>query len=355
MRQNVVSDIMNRIDYTRTSTKLPYRAICKALGVPPRTYRRWRRCKEKGRPYLSTPGPAKTGVFDPVVLSGELTSLSHGVHRTAGIGRLYGKYSECLSRREIAWLAEEVRREINEQHRQNMYRCEWLVPGMVWSIDGTDYPDTSEKRELMTVRDLASKYEFQPMATGWIPCSEEVAAHSTKLLLAHDAPLLWKMDNGGNLVGQENMVVLAANRVIPLISPPAYPQYNGSRESAQGAIKEALRASLPLSGEVSLREFQLHAALAAHDLNHRPRDILKGQTPCQVFHDQSRRIRFTQPERMAIYDWIKKTQEDILNDVQCINKKTEAAARRKAIVAWLVKNNFIKIYLNGLNVTQFFG
>jgi hypothetical protein len=353
MKLEAVEDIMNRIDFVIQRTGLACQNLCRAMNVSHRTYKRWKRRKQCGQPLVRVPGPVKTGVFDPAVLTGEIAALHHSTHRTMGIGRLYGKYSECLSRRELDSMVAEVRDELNDIRRQNLRHVEWLVPGVVWAIDGTQYRDESGKREMLTVRDLCSKYLFCPMATEWTPCSEEVGGHMARLLIENDAPLFTKMDNGSNLVGQGTMNVLANTRIIPFISPPYYPRYNGSLEHAQGEIKEAIKKSLPLGQNVSLREFGLHAALAAHHLNHRPKDILKGKTPCQVFYDETRRMRFTQPERNAIYDWINLTQESILKNVQSTKKNVLAKVRRKAIEAWLIKNNIIKVSLNELNVTRF--
>ena len=355
MKQDVAEDIVRRIDFAKQRTGLSYRDLCRAMDVSHRTFKRWRRRKESGEPLLHAPGPCKTGPFDPAVLAGELAFLTHGAHRTQGIGRLYGKYGQCLSRREIACMAAELRAELNDIHRRNLLRVEWLAPGVVWAIDGTEYIDTSGKRQIMTTRDLCSKYLFRPMVTAWTPCSEEVGGHVAGLCAVNEPPLFLKMDNGSNLIGQSTMKILAENRTIPLVSPPEYPRYNGSLENVQGDIKEAIRISLPLVRAVSLEEFKLHAALAAHDLNHRSKDILKGKNSCQVLHDETRRIRFTVPERMVVYDWIIKTQESILNEVQDFSKKSVATARRKAIEAWLLKNNMIRLTLNGKSVTQFSG
>jgi transposase len=355
MKQDVAEDIVKRIDFAKKRTGLSYRDLCRAMDVSHRTFKRWRRRKESGQPLLHAPGPSKTGAFDPAVLAGELVFLTHGAHRTLGIGRLYGKYGQCLSRREIACMAAELRAELNDIHRRNLLRVEWLAPGVAWAIDGTEYSDASGKRQMMTTRDLCSKYLFRPMVTAWTPCSEEVGGNMALLCNGNEAPLLLKMDNGGNLIGQGTMKVLVQNRIIPLISPPEYPQYNGSLEKVQGDIKDAIRRSLPLSREVSPEEFELHAALAAHDLNHRSKDILRGKNPCQVYHDETRRIRFTVPERKVIYDWISQTQDSILKEVQDFSKKSVATARRKAIEAWLLKNNIIRLTLNGKSVTQFSG
>ena len=191
------------------------------------------------------------------------------------------------------------------------------------------------------------------MVTQWAPCCSEVAGHTAELLSVQELPLILKMDNGGNLVGHEHMEVLATNRIIPLVSPPVYPRYNGSLENAQDDVKETIGRSLPLYRSVPPQESKLHAELAMHELNHRSRECLGGRNPCQVYHDKACRKRFTQPERMAIYDWINQTTERILKEVRDVTKQTTATARRKAIEAWLIKNNVIRITLNGLNVTRF--
>lgn len=354
MRRETVMNIVSRVDFARQRTGLPLVSLCRGMGIPIRTLRRWNSRRGAHKLLLRPPGPAKTGRFDPVVLTGELVSLSHGAHRTAGMGRLYGKYGDALSRRELAGMAEEVRKEQNDIARRNLFRIEWRVPGIIWAIDGTAFTSESTgKQEILTVRDMCSKYLLKPMVTQWTPCCGEVSGHTGELTNTREPPLFMKMDNGGNLVGGEHMDVLAAHRIIPLISPPVYPRYNGSLENAQADVKEAIRESLPLGRIVPPQEFRLHAELAMHTLNHRSRNIIDGKIPCQVYHDESRRKRFTQHERMAIYAWINQTQESILKEVRTITKQTMAMARRKAIEAWLIKNNIIRITLNGLNVTLF--
>ena len=354
MKVATVTDIMNRIDFARERTGLPFDGLCREMGVPVRTFRRWNSRREALQPLLRPPGPAKTGLFDPAVLAGELAALPHRAHRTAGMGHLYGRYRDALSRRELACMAADVRDEQNGIFRRSQYRVEWLVPGIIWAVDGTTFTSGSTGRqEVMTVRDMCSKYLFKPLVTRWTPCCAEVAGHTAELVNAHDAPLFVKMDNAGNLVGHEHLNVLAAHRIIPLVSPPAYPRYNGSLENAQADVKEAISASLPLGRAVPPQEFRLHAELAMHTLNHRSRDVLGGTIPCQAYHDRSRRKKFTQRERQEIYDWINGAQEDILREVPNVSKQAVASARRKAIENWLIKNNIIRVTLNGLNVTQF--
>jgi hypothetical protein len=356
MREDAVMDIVKRIDFARERTGLPLGSLCRDMGVPVRTFRRWNGRRWANKPLLRPPGPAKTEMFDPAVLAGEIASLSHGAHRTAGMGVLYGKYGNAISRRELVCMAEDVRKEQNDNERRNLRRVEWLIPGICWALDGTTFTsETAGKQEILTVRDLGSKYMFRPLVTQWTPCCREVAGHTEELFGVHDLPLFMKMDNGGNLIGHEHMNVLAGHRIIPFISPPVYPQYNGSLEKTQGDVKNAICKSLPLGRNVPPQEFKLHAELAMHDLNHQAKDALGGKIPCQVYHDKTRNKRFTQPERMAIYDWINQTTESILKEVGSVTKQTTARARRKAIEAWLVRNNIIRITLNGLSVTQLSG
>lgn len=354
MKQDAVMDIVKRIDFARERTGLPFKSLCRGMGVPFRSFSRWNRRRGANEPLLRPPGPAKTAAFNPLVLAGELASLSHGAHRTAGMGLLYGRYGDALSRRELAFMAEEVRKEQNADERRNLYHVEWRVPGTCWALDGTTFTsDSTGKQEILTVRDLCSKYLFRPLVTQWTPCCLEVAGHTEDLLHVHDLPLFIKMDNAGNLTGHEHMETLAELKVVPFISPAVYPRYNGSLENVQDDVKETISKSLPLYRSVPPNEFKLHAELAMHELNHRPSEVLGGKNPCQVYHDETRRKWFTKPERMVIYDWINQTTEGILKEVRSITKQTAAKARRKAIEAWLVKNNIIRITLNGLNVTQF--
>ena len=355
MKRDAAEDIVSRIDFAKQRTGLPHRSLCRAMGISHRTFKRWRCRKENGLPLVNAPGPSKTEPFDPAVLAGELVSLPHGVHRIRGMGLLHAKYCRSLSRRELDFMASMVREEDNDIRRRNLLRVTWVQPGLVWAIDGTEFTEVPGGWELMTIRDLCSKYLFRPLVTQWTPCNEEVAGHLVTLLHDEEDPLFLKMDNGGNLVGQTVMSMLADKRIIPLVSPPHYPRYNGSLEKTQGDIKETIRTSLPLSRCVTHDELALYAALAAHDLNHRPKGVLRDRTACQVLRDNTGRIRFTEKERMVIYEWINENQQTILQKAQIFTNRAVANARRQAIEAWLLKNDMIRLTRNGKSVTQLSG
>jgi hypothetical protein len=289
------------------------------------------------------------------VLRNEITHLPHGTHRTQGTGRLHEKYRLQMSRRDLDDLVASVRGELNREERKGLLRVEWLVPGVVWSIDGTEYTDRGVPAgsELMTVKDMASKYLFRPMATAWTPCGEEVSGHLSRLFFIHGAPLFVKKDNGGNLKADDVASALQKSWVMPLISPPEYPRYNGSLEHSQGDIKEAIRQSLPLGRNVSLEEFEMISRIAAHDLNHEPTKVLKGRTPCSVFNGGKNPAKYDIDERRAVYDFLNETAECILQEIKDDSKTAIATAKRKAAEMWLVKNNIIRLTVNGKSVTLF--
>ena len=355
MKREAAEDIVNRIEYTRQRTGLPHRSLCRAMAVSYRTFKRWRCRKENGEPLLKAPGPSKTEPFDPAVLAGELVSLSHGVHRTRGMGLLHAKYCRSLSRRELDFMASMIRDEENGILRRNLLRVTWMKPGLVWAVDGTELTEVPGGWQLMTTRDLCSKYLFRPLVTQWTPCNEEIAGHLVTLLHDEEKPLFLKMDNGGNLVGQTVMTMLADKRIIPLVSPPHYPRYNGSLENEQDDIKETLVSSLPFSRQNTHEEMALRAALAAHDQNHRSRPVLKGRNACQVLRERKDRMRFTQLERRNIYEWLNDAQQSIIQKAQSFSKRAVASSRRHAIEAWLLKNDMIRLTRNGKSVTQLSG
>ena len=70
-------DIVKRIDFARERTGLPLGSLCRNMGVPVRTFRRWNSRRGAGTPLLRPPGPAKTGVFDPLVLAAKYCLIRH--------------------------------------------------------------------------------------------------------------------------------------------------------------------------------------------------------------------------------------------------------------------------------------
>jgi hypothetical protein len=327
-------------------TGMPYALICGAIRIPLSTLGRWRRRQKENHPLLNRPGPKKVEPFDPAVLETEVQSLDHGRRRSGGATRLYGKYQDHISRRDLARMVEQVRREVAADHRHQLRRIEWLVPGVVWAMDVTEYGVAGADRiYLHNTQDLGSRYKFPPLS-GECPVGEEVAGYLSEKFGRFGPPLFLKRDNGGNLNHGVVNDVLSEFFVLPLNSPTYYAPYNGAIEESQRELKVCLREKLmtpfPQPEDHSLA---IYAEVAAHDLNHRYRPCLHGKTSCQVYFSSEGRPVFSKWERRAIYDILMGRVERILVSMNQLDKSAREAAWRIAVEFYLQSRGFIKVHI----------
>jgi transposase InsO family protein len=114
----------------------------------------------------------------------------------------------------------------------------WSRAGAVWAMDYTKPPSAVDGiyKDILVVRDLASGMEVEslpvPVETGFA-----TAAALEDLFIRHGAPIAIKRDNGGTLKSFEVAQLLKRYGVEVLPSPVRKPQYNGSCEAGNGAIK----------------------------------------------------------------------------------------------------------------------
>ena len=147
---------------------------------------------------VNPPGPKKVEPFDPF-LDTEIRLLDHGRKRSAGTTGLYQRYRFTISRRELAQMVERVRRDLEADRRARVRWIEWLMPGVVWAMDFTEYDlGVPGKIYLHNTQDLGSRYKFLPMA-GTYPIGEEVAGYLSEKIYRYGAPLVLKRDNAGNM------------------------------------------------------------------------------------------------------------------------------------------------------------
>jgi hypothetical protein len=334
----IVTDIKGK-------TQMPYTLICRAIRIPLSTLGRWRSRQKEDRPLLNRPGPKKVEPFDPAVLETEIKSLDHGAKRSEGTTGLYKKYQESLSRRDLARMVEQVRREVAADHRNHLRRIEWLTPGVVWAMDVTEEKLGSETLHLQNTQDLGSRYKFPPLS-GECPVGEEVAGYLSEKFSRFGPPLFLKRDNGGNLNHRAVNEVLSEFFVLPLNSPTYYAPYNGAIEQSQGELKACLREKLmtqfPQPEDPSLA---IYAEVAAHDLNHRHRPCLQGKTSCQAFFSSEGKPVFSKLERREIYDIVLARVEMILESMNQFGRSTKEAAWRIAVEFWLQARGFIKMHI----------
>lgn len=324
-------------------------SLARQFGLSYTTLMRWKRRLTMGQPAVGKPGPKKVRPFNLGQLRQKIHDLDHGSKRSRGTGRLYGAFNGAISRRELNRMITSVRNENKRRRAAQRYHITWLRPNLAWAMDDCQKPAVGSGRlHLHNLSDLCSRYKFHPLASASIPCGEEVAGHLDHLFSRFGAPLFCKRDNGGNLNHLSVNEVLEQAMVIPINSPPNTAQYNGAIEHTQGEFKEHLRRWEWKANTID--EFVLLAETAAHELNHKPRRCLKGQTACRAYFG-SNRMRYYKRQRKSIYNWICDLAAEI--SIRAGKKTISPVAWRVAAKQWLVKNGLIKIQRAGKVLPDF--
>ena len=330
----------------REKTGMSYRDLCSTLRVPWSSFSRWRGRIRKDTVLVKRPGPKKLEPFDPAVLWGEIHSLDHGCKRSAGANKLYRCYREGISRRDLSRMVREVRRDLWVGQRKNLRQIDWLVPGVVWAMDVTEYDlEGAGKIYLHNTQDLGTRYKFSPL-TGECPVGEEIAGYLSEKFGRFGPPLFLKRDNGGNMNHGAVNGILSEFFVLPLNSPEYYAPYNGAIEESQRELKACLREKLiPDLPDSENPSTAVYAEVAAHDLNHRLRPCLQGKTSCQVFFFMGEKPVFSKLERREIYDILRERVERILVSMNQFERSAREAAWRIAVEFWLQSKGFIKVHI----------
>jgi len=324
---------------------MPYGMICKALQLSLASLNRWRRRVRENGVLIKRPGPKKVDPFDPSVLDTEIRLLDHGVKRSAGTTDLYQRYRFSLSRRELGQMVERVRQDLESDRRVHLRRIDWLTPGVVWAMDGTEYDmGLAGKIYLCNTQDLGSRYKFLPMAGGY-PGGKEIAGYLSEKFDQYGAPLVLKRDNEGNMNHSAINDVLSESFVLPLNNPEYYAPYNGAIEESQREVKRSLRERL-VSGLSDCRDHvAAYAEAAVNDLNHRGRPCLNGRTSCEAFFVSDKPV-FTKRERRGIYDCVMERVERILSTMNRSGQTARESAWRIAVESWLRSRGYIKVHIN---------
>lgn len=252
---------------------------------------RWRSRRQAGETLVGRPGPAKVEPLDVNTLHDDIRDLKHGRKRTHDTQRLYEKYREQISRRDLQALVEVVRRELQREAAAQERRIDWLMPGTVWSMDDLEkHLLKAALGHLHLVTDLGSRYILRALgddeqANGW-----QVAMNLEQLFHKQGPPLFLKVDGGSNFCHHEVRGLLGANWVIPLVSPRHYPPYNGGVEREHQEILRALLARIGTE-RISAKELRLECEVCGHEVNHLRREILGGRTACQMMEAGRRETR----------------------------------------------------------------
>ena len=327
--------IVENIQHIQSTEQVSAAQVIQAAEIPPTTYRRWEKNLAVGQPAVHEPGPKPTGPLDMEALMDEISTLAHGRERTHGTGALYEEHRDAISRRDLQELVAETRDAINAAKDQATRHLEWCLPGSVWATDTTEIKIGDAKYYVQTIRDLASRYTITPYLNH-VPTDEEVAHMLEEAFKRYGAPLFLKRDNGKNENGTAVAAVLAAWHVIPLNSPVAYPQYNGSVERAQDEIQKQLAAAV-IPTPCAPEHIAAHIARAAHELNHNPRAVIGGECACIRFHNGKKRATVTLKQREEVKRKITEIAVGILKKTGGQAKAEIQKAWRKAVEKWLLE------------------
>jgi len=346
---------MQIVEQVKQELQAPYDSVCRELQVPYSSLMRWKSHRRDGEAVVGKPGPAKVEPLDVEALHSEILQLDHGRQRTRGTGAHYAQHRDQISRRDLQALVQAARRELRQEAEALERRIDWLVPGLVWSMDDTKKHWLRECfGHMHLVMDLASHYKLRALgddeqANGW-----QVAVSLEELFVRQGPPLFLKMDGGSNFKHHEVRQMLDAYWVIPLISPPHYPPYNGGIE--RGHQEMFSQMAERIGGETrSARELRLECEVSGHEVNHKPRRSLGGRTACSALQTGRPLIgRFGRRERKEAFEEIKALAVDIAQE---LNEHSDAAAEtafRYAAETWMQSNNMIRITRNGEVLPPFY-
>ena len=284
--------------------------IARRLGVSPRTLSEWHRREQRQELETRLRGrPPKQSSFRD---RHEVLEVFHEVGPHVGLPTLRAAFP-TIPRGELIDLQAGFRRHFRATHRRSVEKLYWTTPGRVWAMDHTQPPSPIDGcfPRVLAVRDLASG-----MQLAWLPVPDETAettAAVLQLLFArHGAPLVLKSDNGSPFISHLLYELLDRWQVVPLFSPPKRPQYNGSCEASNGAMKKRTYFLAARRGRiVHWTSDDLEAALWQANEFHRPWGH-RGPTRREVW---AARLSITTDERAAFAATLARCQEQVRDSV----------------------------------------
>jgi len=306
------------------------REAAQTLGVAPQTLSSWktawssgkRSCRPRGRPCRGLSAERRSAVMEclhdhwPHIHVRRLREIFPDVP-TRALEDLLCRYGHFRRRKDA----------------ECMYYLIWHKPGRVWAIDYSKPPLPIDGiyRKLLNVRDLASGKILESL-----PVEEESAEHTAHLLerlfAQYGPPLVIKCDNGSTLIAEEIQRLRELYEVEVLLSPPQWPQYNGSCEAGNGSIKIRAHHIACAHGRVTVWSCDdiESACLQANELVVLTR--YNGLSPDEVWDGKD---PITKEERKDFRKDLQKEREDGLKELsdrlsEMANKKERTEAFAKA-------------------------
>jgi hypothetical protein len=215
--------------------RMTHTQAAEKLCLSPETIRTWERAWRTGR--LRPKERGRPAERPHVAERNEIIALFKLMGPGVGLPTLRATFPH-VPVRELEHLKRRYRDIYRKKNTWLIHALRWEYPGAVWAMDYSEPPQPIDDiyPYLLVVRDLASGNQL------WCqPLPEENSAHTIGVLMAlflwYGPPLVAKMDNGSPLAAGTVLGLLRTWSVLPLLSPPRTPKYNGSCEAGIGSIK----------------------------------------------------------------------------------------------------------------------
>jgi transposase InsO family protein len=249
-----------------------------------------------------------------------------------------------LARREAQDLLLRFRCHCRQDNQRLLYVLHWHHPGTVWATDHVQppFPVDGCYPYLLAVRDLASGQTLC-----WLPVESQDAQTTIGVLYAlfslFGRPLVLKFDNGSGFIADATRRFLHAYGVVPLVSPPYTPEFNGACEAGNGALQVrtlhlAAHAGRPAFWTSHDTEAARHQA---NELNY-PQGP-NGPTPAQIW---AARQPFPLDKRTAFRHTLNEHQAQVRQQLghltdTALSQQTQDSIDRTAIRRALVEHGLL--------------
>ena len=245
---------------------------------------------------------------------------------------MFPKMPRCRLRE----IQQKCRRQWRDGHAVVTERLHWLVPGAVWAGDFTELEASIDGcfDYALSTRDLASRMHLLALPTQGEDARIAVPAIE-ELFRQHGAPLVYKTDNGSAFISVEFRDLLDRWDVIPLLSPPCTPRYNGAAEAGIGSFKTRLFYRAMAHGTEGWTSDDAEAA--RQQGNHAVQSFGQGRvtTPC---HRWQERTPISPSQRQTFRQAVIEYRRQILaqhgledEPIEYLSRRDRAASARAAI------------------------
>ena len=279
------------------------------LGLCPRTlssWDSWRSVELACTPYRGRP------IERPSIADRNLIILLFGLMGPGvGVPSLQKCFPE-VPRRELEDIVRRYRYIYRRRGRCLLHTLDWQQAGTVWAMDYTDPPTAVDGtyKKILVVRDLSSGMQLLSLPLE-VARGTAVRDALVALFLEHGAPVVLKSDNDSTFTTPEVEHLLALWGILPLLSPPGTPQYNGACEAGVGSLKtrahhEAARHGRP--GEWTCDDVEAARQMANETA--RPRG-LAGPTPNQAWEG---RCPISSAQRQLFAATVERLRKEVLEE-----------------------------------------